>query len=306
MAQLIRPPALKPGATIGVAAISGPVYGGKLDLDLGIARLRARGYRVVEASNLRKRGSLFAGTDEERAKGYLELVRSPDVDAIFFARGGYGAVRVLSRLDAAEVRARPKIHLGGSDLTALFSWLHRQAGLVAFYGPMVAVEMPSEDGLDWEGVLSGSLLPSHRFAPEDVLTPGLAEGPIVGGCLSLLASLAGTPEAVVGDGAILLWEDVGEPAYRLDRMITQLEQAGTFDKLKGMVIGSVAPSSTEGPDTVRGWLADRFRGAPFPVGINLQVGHLPHPRTLPLGPAVRLALDLEGELTCLEPAVERA
>ena len=303
MALLTRPKALRPGATIGVAAISGPVDEGKLEA--GIARLRAKGFGVVEAANLRLRRGLFAGTDEERAAGYLELVRSPAVDAIFFARGGYGAARVLPLLSASEIRASPKIHLGGSDLTALFAWLHREAGLVAFYGPMVAVEMASEDGLDWEAVLAGALPPAHRFAPEDVLSPGRADGQIVGGCLSLLASLAGTPQALSAEGSVLFWEDAGEPAYRLDRMITQLEQAGTFDRLRGMVIGSLVPPAGEAPDALRGWLAERFRGAPFPVAMNVPGGHLSRPRTLPLGVRVLLTPGSEGGLSYLEPGVER-
>jgi muramoyltetrapeptide carboxypeptidase len=302
MAELVRPPALKKGGTIGVAAVSGPVDEGRLEA--GLARLRAKGYGVVEAANLRRRSGLFAGTDEERANGYLELVRNPSVDAIFFARGGYGAVRVLPLLSASEIRASPKIHLGGSDLTALFAWLRGEAGLVAFYGPMVAVEMPSEDGLDWEEVLSGALLPAHQFAPDDVLSPGQAEGLIVGGCLSLLASLAGTPQALSAEGSVLFWEDAGEPAYRLDRMITQLEQAGTFDRLRGMVIGSLVPPAGDAPGTLRGWLAERFRGAPFPVAMNLPGGHLSRPRTLPLGVRVLLTSGSEAGLAYLEPGVE--
>jgi muramoyltetrapeptide carboxypeptidase len=303
-AALVKPKALKKGGTIGVAAISGPVEEGKLEA--GLARLRAKGYRVVEASNLRRRSGLFAGTDEERAAGYLELVRSPAVDAIFFARGGYGAARVLPLLCASEIRANPKIQLGGSDLTALFAWLHRQAGLVAFYGPMVAVEMPSEDGLDWEEVLAGALPPAHGFAPEDVLSPGRAEGLIVGGCLSLLASMAGTPQALSAEGSVLFWEDVGEPAYRLDRMITQLEQAGTFDRLRGMVIGSLVPPAGEAPDGLRGWIAERFCRAPFPVAMNLAGGHLPRPRTLPLGVRVLFTPGNGGGLAYLEPGVVRS
>jgi muramoyltetrapeptide carboxypeptidase len=299
---LSKPPALERGATIGVAAISGPVDEARLNA--GIGRLEAKGYRIVEASNLRRRSGIFAGTDAERAEGYLELVRSPSVDAIFFARGGYGAARVLPLLPASEVRANPKIHLGGSDLTGLFAWLDRAAGLVSFYGPMVAVEMPSEDGLDWEAVLAGELPAAHRFLPEDVLSPGSADGPIVGGCLSLLASLAGTPQNLSAEGSILFWEDVGEPAYRLDRMITQLEQAGTFDRLRGMVIGSLVPPAGEAADALRRWLADRFRGAPFPVAMNVSAGHLARPRTLPLGLRVLLTLDGEGGLSYPETGVK--
>jgi muramoyltetrapeptide carboxypeptidase len=281
-----------------VAAVSGPVDEGKLDA--GIARLRSGGYRIVEASNLRKRDGLFAGTDEERARGYRELVRDPAVDAIFFARGGYGAARILPRLDAAESRANPKIHLGGSDLTALFTWLVQEAGVTPHYGPMVAVEMASEDGLDWESVLSGAPVPAHPFASRDVLCPGVGEGPLVGGCLSLLSSLAGTPRALDAGGAVLLWEDTGEQAYRLDRMLTQLEQAGTFDRLRGMVIGSLNPAPPETPELLRDWAASRFREAPFPVAMNLPAGHLPRPRTLPLGAPVRLSLTGAPVLSFLE------
>ena len=303
MADLIKPPALRPGVAIGVAAISGPVEESRLEA--GLAKVRARGYRVVEASNLRRRAGFLAGTDEERAAGYRELLRDRSVDAIVFARGGYGAMRVVPRLEVGEIRANPKIHLGGSDLTALFAWLTQSAGLVAFYGPMVAVEMAEQDGLDWEAVLSGEIPAPHRFSPKEVLSPGTAQGPLVGGCLSLLASLAGTPEAVAADGAILFWEEVGEATYRLDRMLTQLERAGTFDKLRGMVIGSVVPMAGEAPEASLGWLAERFREAPFPVAVNLPAGHLPRPRTLPLGIRARLRLEGSPALEFLEPAVER-
>jgi muramoyltetrapeptide carboxypeptidase len=143
----------------------------------------------------------------------------------------------------------------------------------------------------------------HRFERADVVAAGTGEGPLVGGCLSLLASLAGTPAALQADGCVLFWEDVGEAAYRLDRMLTQLEQAGTLDTLRGMVIGSVTPPAGETSALVREWLADRFGRAPFPVAVGLPAGHLPRPRTLPLGVRVRLSLDTEPALEFLEAAV---
>jgi muramoyltetrapeptide carboxypeptidase len=148
--------------------------------------------------------------------------------------------------------------------------------------------------LDWEAVLSGETPGTHAFAAEDVLAAGEAEGPLVGGCLSLLASLAGTPEAVSGRGAILFWEDVGEQAYRLDRLLTQLERSGTFDGLRGMVIGSVVPGRGESAETVREYLRERFANAHFPVAMGLPAGHLEAPRTLPLGPAARLRTSVSG------------
>ena len=137
------------------------------------------------------------------------------------------------------------------------------------------------------------------------LSPGDAEGPLVGGCLSLLASLAGTPEALSARGAVLFWEDIGEAVYRVDRMLTQLERSGTFDDLRGMVIGSVVPGRAESAETVREYLRDRFATASFPVALGLPAGHLPAPRTLPLGARVRLAVrrGAGGSLEFLEGAV---
>lgn len=301
--MLLRPPRLRPGATIGVANVSGAVDEARLER--GLAALRSKGYRVAEADNVRRRDGFLAGSDDERAAGYRSLLRDPAVNAIFFARGGYGASRVLARLDPAEVRSNPKIHLGGSDLTALFAFLRNHASLAAAYGPMVAVQMADGAELDWEPVLSGELPQPAAVAPDDVVAPGAGEGPLVGGCLSLLASLCGTPEAVDGRGAVLFWEDVGEETYRLDRMLTQLERSDTFKGLQAMIIGSIAPGRREGaesPEEIRSWLARRFAAAPFPVAAGFPAGHLAATRTLPLGARVRVDLD-RGTIDFLEAAV---
>jgi muramoyltetrapeptide carboxypeptidase len=287
-----KPPRLRRGATIGVAAISGPVDGPRLDL--GLERLRSRGYRVVEASNLRRRDGFLAGTDPERTAGYRELVCDPSVDAVFFARGGYGASRILAGLDPAEIRNNPKIHLGGSDLTALFAYIAIHAPLVTFYGPLVGVQLAGGGNLDWEEVVSGAPPDLHTVPPDDVIRPGRGEGPLVGGCLSLLASLCGTPEAVGGTGRVLFWEDVGEEIYRLDRMLTQLERSGTFEGLQALLIGSVTPGRREGmesPDEIRAWLRRRFAEAPFPVVMGFPAGHLDSTRTIPLGALARVDTD---------------
>jgi muramoyltetrapeptide carboxypeptidase len=284
----IRPPRLSPGATIGVAAVSGPVDPGRLAA--GVRALEALGYRSVLAPNIQSRRDFLAGSDSERAAGYRKLLADPSVDAIFFARGGYGASRILRFLDPREIRERPRIHLGGSDVTALFGFLGGQAGLVTMYGPMVAVSL-AQGGMDWESVLRGETPATHRFDGDDVLSGGIGSGPLRGGCLSLLASMAGTPEAVSGDGAVLFWEDVAEPLYRLDRMLTQLERSGTFDRLQAMIIGSISTGATGGgdsPEAVSAWLRERFAGAPFPVVRGFPAGHLANTRTLPLGVTVRL------------------
>lgn len=299
---MIKPPRLYPGATIGVAAVSGPVDPTRLEA--GLANLREKGYRVVEASNLRRRDGFLAGTDAERAAGYRELLADPAVDAIFFARGGYGAARILEHVDPEEIRSHPKIHLGGSDLTALFAFASSRASLVTFYGPMVAVQMAEATPLDWEPVLSGETVPPVELPASDQLAPGVGEGPLVGGCLSLVASLCGTPEAVRGAGSVFFWEDVGEEIYRLDRMLTQLERSGTFDRLEAMLIGTIAPgrAGAGSPEEVRAWLTARFEGAPFPVAMGFPAGHSPDTRTIPLGVKVRVDADLRT-VRFLEPGV---
>jgi len=289
MTPLVLPPRLRPGATIGIAAISGPVRPDRLAG--GVSALERRGYRVVLARNVRARRGFLAGSDRERAEGYRELLRNPEVDAIFFARGGYGASRILAELSPAEIAARPLIHLGSSDLTALFAYLRTWSNLASFYGPMPAVSMAREEGLDWEAVLAGARPEPHSFEENEVLAGGVGEGPLVGGCLSLVAALAGTPEAVDARDAVFFWEDVREPAYRLDRMLTQLERSGTLDRLQAMVIGSISPGARgggESPEAANAWLADRFAGAPFPVVRGFPAGHLRRTRTLPLGIPVRL------------------
>ena len=300
----VRPPRLKKGDTIGIAAVSRPVLAPKLNE--GIAFLELRGYRVVCAPNIhsRSRNGLFAGSDDERADGYRALLLDPDVDAIFFATGGYGAGRIFRRLAPHELVERPRIHLGGSDLTALFAYAAAHAGLTTFYGPMPAMTMAREPDLDWERVLTGAAPDPHTVTDADVLAPGVGEGPLVGGCLSLVAALAGTPEQVDGRGAVLFWEDVGEKAYRLDRMLTQLERSGTLDGLQAMIIGSITPGAVggESPDFVADWLRDRFGGSPFPVVCGYPAGHLPGNRTLPLGQPVRVDTDRRS-VEFLQPAV---
>jgi muramoyltetrapeptide carboxypeptidase len=287
------PPALSPGATIGVAAISGHVDGAKLDA--GIARLSSLGYRVREASNLRRRHGDFAGDDSERAEAYRALVADPEVEAIFFARGGWGAARILDLLDADEIAARPKIHMGGSDLTTLFAYLHAHARLVCFHGPMVAVDFArsdpdraTEEG--WQAVLAG--VPQEiPLAPAQIVRPGSASAPVVGGCLSMLVALEGTPEAVATAGRIVFWEDVHEEIYRLDRMLTQWKRAGRFDGVAGVIIGTLENIRHNGKDDARALsalLSDHFGDAPFPVVRDWPAGHGRLNRALALGGEVAI------------------
>jgi muramoyltetrapeptide carboxypeptidase len=288
-APFVLPPALKPGGTIGVAALSGRVDPARLDR--GLAYLRSRGYRVVEAANLRHAHGDFAGTDGERAAGYRALIENSPVDAIFFARGGWGAARVLPFLDFGAIAARPLIHMGGSDLTTLFASLQAHARLACFHGPMVAADFAAvprdpETESSWEPVLRGEAPLDLSLTSGQVVAAGIADAPIVGGCLSMLAALEGTAEAIDTDGKILFWEDVHEEVYRLDRMLVQLERAGRFAAPAGVIIGALENIVHHGrpdPEAVTALIQERFSNAPYPVVRDWPSGHGRRNRTLPLG-----------------------
>jgi muramoyltetrapeptide carboxypeptidase len=292
---------LRPGDTVGVAALSGPADPD--DLARGCAALEAMGFGVRLAANVGLRSGLLglAGSEEERLAGYRALLVDPDVRAILFARGGYGATPLLSHIDADELTAHPKIHCGFSDLTALSGFLLSRCGLPSFHGPMVAADLAR--GLD---PLSASFFPSmlegrgpaELTLPEaDVLAPGDAEGRLVGGCLSLLAAMVGCGYEFPYEGSVLLLEEVGEEAYRIDRMLVTLRDAGRLAKLRGILIGSLATvtfGGTGDPARLRALLTERLAPLGIPVVAGVAAGHRGPNVTLPIG--ARVAWD-EGRRT---------
>ena len=307
-APLLKPRRLVPGDLLGVAALSGPVDPGALDR--GCAALAGMGYRVRVAGNagLRSGALGLAGTDDERLEGYRDLLSDPEVRGILLARGGYGITRILPRLDPEEVSRDPRVHCGFSDATALHAFLLTRCGIPSFHGPMVAADLSRD--LDplvsryFPSMLEGRG-PGQVEAPNaDVLVPGTASGRLVGGCLSLLAALVGTPEEFDTDGAILFLEDVAEEAYRVDRMLGTLERAGRFAKLAGVLIGNLSGITFGGAEDaprLRALLVERLGGLGVPVAFGLPFGHRGPNVPLPVGGRVtwdgeRRTLRLEEEI----------
>jgi len=293
MKELRKPPRLRPGDTIGIAALAGPVDADRLEV--GCQRLRALGYRLRLARNLLVRcGTLgLAGSDVERHEAYRELLRNPEVRAILFARGGYGVTRVLPLLDPEEVGANLKIHCGFSDLTALSAFLLARCGIPSFHGPMVAADLAAEPhqrtDAFFPSMLEGRGPAELALDEADVLVPGDASGPLLGGCLSLLAAMAGTPDEPDYDGAVLFLEDLNEEAYRLDRMLGTLVYGGRFAKLRGILIGSLTGITFGGGEDagrLRALLLERLEPIGVPVVFGLPAGHTRPNVTLPLGARV--------------------
>jgi muramoyltetrapeptide carboxypeptidase len=305
--RIAKPPRIRPGDVVGVVAPSGVVDEERLGT--GVRVLEGLGFRVELGKAVLARQTYLAGDDEARRADLQRMIDDPRVRAIFCARGGYGSQRVVPLLDLRALARQPKAIVGYSDATALLT-AAVNAGVVAVHGPMVADDLAR--GLSPRSLAHlTTLLSDPGFLWEASLPlavqPGRAAGRLAGGCLSVLATLVGTPSAPDTAGAILFLEDVHEWPYRVDRLLTQLRQAGKLDGVAGVVFGTMATCRSQdgvgAVDVVRQF----FAGAPYPVAFGLAAGHDPAATTvenlaLPLG--ARVEIDTEsGRLAALEPAV---
>jgi muramoyltetrapeptide carboxypeptidase len=301
----LLPPPAGPGDRVGVAALSGPVDPERLDR--GVAALRRLGFEPVLADNLvhnlRSRHGLFAGSDAERLGAFHRLAADPDLRAIFFARGGYGLMRVLPGIDWDLLRRHPRAYVGYSDLTPFLLEIARRVGLVAFHGPMVAADLARglsrEEEKSLLGALAGRYPAEQPFTrwlrpPDPSFARGGVRGTLLGGCLSLLVATLGTPFAPDLEGGIVFWEDVNEPPYRVDRMLTHLGLSGNLANIAGMIVGQLEGGQEPADRPVGGsidWstvVADGLAGYSWPLAWGLESGHFAPNRTLPVGLPARL------------------
>ncbi|HLW69525.1 MAG TPA: LD-carboxypeptidase [Candidatus Binataceae bacterium] len=296
--NIIKPQALRPGDTIGVVAPAAAVE--RAHLERGVAALSAMGYRVKISPHALDRSGILAGEDVVRAAELTAFFADPEVKAIFAARGGYGSGRLLPLFDFAALARTPKIFLGFSDETYLLNALVAQARMVAFHGPMVAMDFshgvsaPARDHL--LRLLAGETRELTLEAPT-ALRPGSARGPLLGGCLSVVVAMIGTPWEPLFDGAILFLEDTGEKAYRIDRMLTQLGQAGILRRVAGIVFGAIRPvegSAREGA-LIRDFIGEATAQLDCPVLSGIEAGHGTANFALPLG----LPAQLDATARCL-------
>ncbi|MGC5012124.1 S66 peptidase family protein [Streptosporangium sp. DT93] len=240
-AGLTLPSPPRPGDTVAVVAPCGPPDPERLAR--GVRVLEGLGLKVVTGPHILERDRYLAGSDAGRAADLHQAWCDPAVTAVFCARGGYGATRILGLLDWDAMRAAgPKAFVGSSDVTALHGALAVELGIASWFGPMPACSTISDpEGPEprtfgnFTAALAGTPPP---IAGDRVITGGAVTAPVTGGNLSLLAALCGTPYALSARGRIVLLEDVAEAPYRIDRMITQLSQAGALDGAAGFVLGS--------------------------------------------------------------------
>ena len=303
---MIRPPALRPGARVALVAAAGPLPEG--GVDRAVQRVAGLGWEPVPGRHCRGRSGYLAGADFERAADLNAALRDPGIDAVWMLRGGYGVMRILEVVDWEALARRPKPLIGYSDNTALHLGALR-AGVVAFHGPHPHTEAFPDFARDAllrvvASPAAAGVLPGTAGTEVETVEGGAAEGMLVGGNLSLVAALLGTPYAAPAEGAILFLEEVGEHAYRLDRLLSQLRLAGVLGRVAGIAVGQVTetPGEGEGIPAAVDVLRDRLGGLGVPVAIGFPFGHVDDNWTLPLGVRARLDADA-GTLALLEPAV---
>jgi muramoyltetrapeptide carboxypeptidase len=297
--SLLIPKALKHGDVVGVTAASGPASSDLLSQ--GIVFLQELGFRVKTGCHLYEKNGYLAGTDGQRCEDLNAMLGDPDVRAIIFARGGYGVMRLLDRLDRKSIIQDPKILVGMSDITALQLSLFNRFNLLTFSGPMVAGQVG--EGLDdaskesFVRALKAPLNGRNLWPPDSsirVLRKGSAQGRLIGGCLSLVAALMGTTHVPDFQDSILFLEDVNEPPYRIDRMLMQLRLAGALGEVGALVLGHfLGPEGEDLGSEVDGIVMELTKERPVPIISGFPHGHVLPNVTLPHGAPVRLDTDTQ-------------
>lgn len=314
----VLPPRLTPGDTVGVVAPASATF---QTVDLVIAResLEALGLKVSIGKHVLARHGYLAGRDEDRAADINTFFADRNVRAVLPIRGGWGSSRVLPHLDYGLIRNNPKVVVGFSDITALHMAIHAKTGLVTFHGPngmgrwdewslgyfkrvlfsgeAVTMENPTE--LSDRNALAQT---EHRV---QTITPGTARGRLLGGNLTVLTAILGSPYVPSFDGAILFLEDVGEDLYRVDRMFTQLKLAGILDRIRGFVFGTCAecePGEGFASLTLEEILGDHIKPLGVPAWFGAMIGHQTPQWTVPVG--IEAEIDAtRGTIRMLSPAV---
>lgn len=285
MNQRLLPRRLRPGDVVGVVAPAGPFD--RRTFVKGLAQLQALGLVLRCDEEIFRKSGYLAGSDEMRAAQINRCFADPGISGIVCARGGYGTLRLLPRIDFETVRRHPKIFMGFSDITALLAAFWFKCRLVTFHGPVVTT-LAAANPVTRAGVRA-FLMDCGRnvVKPRNpaVLREGLAEGTLLGGNLTTLCHLVGTDFAPLFEDCILFLEDVGEAPYRIDRMLTQMKMAGCFKGLRGLVLGSFRDC---GPRRrIYRIAADLLDDAAIPILGGFAIGHDRTHLTLPVGvPAV--------------------
>lgn len=311
------PKRLKKGDTIGLIApassFSDEAYQNALD------HLRYFGFEVKEGKHLHDQKGYLAGEDLARAADINAFFADDTIDGIWCLRGGYGTTRLLSMLDYKMIKKNPKALIGYSDITALLMAIYHKTGLVGFHGPVATSDFPEYSEKYFRAVVMEGKTAVYPLAKENqekgleddafaarTIRSGQAQGKLLGGNLSLLSAMIGTPYMPSAKNAIVFIEDIGEKPYRIDRMMTQLLESGWLQEASGLALGifnDCHPDEGDRSLTLKEVIDDRIKGLNIPIAYGYSFGHISNQMTLPIGGKVAMDAD-KISIRLLEKAVK--
>jgi len=295
---MLKPKSLKRGHRIGV--VSPSYWLEKKGLGNAVTVFQKKGYEVQLGDSVYLKDGPFAGTPQQRANDINQMFSDPNIDAIFCARGGYGANRVLPLLDYDLIQSKPKIFMGYSDITAFLTSITQKTGLVTFHGPMLSTFKNKLVPYNLDtlvNVLSGKedirIVEPNELKPT-ILKSGKAIGPLWGGNMCLLVNRLGTKNQLNTDGVILFIEDVDENLYAFDRMLFHMKEAGMFENIRGLIVGELTEMKDEiipFGKTTDEIILDVCGDLNIPIVTNFPCGHGNYQATLPISLPVELRAD---------------
>ncbi|MEL6866887.1 MAG: LD-carboxypeptidase, partial [Bacteroidota bacterium] len=306
---------LQPGDRIGLIAPSSSITEERFEKAL--VNIRNLGFEPIPSPNAQAQQGYLAGTDEQRLQDLHQMFADDSIKGIWCIRGGYGSARLLPQIDYRLIRKNPKIIIGYSDITALLQGIYLRSGLVGFHGPAAASDFPDYTSRHVKALLMEpqsnyliDMAEEHQQSEAleyqlEVIRSGTATGRLVGGNLSLISALAGTPYEWKIKNKIIFLEDIGEKPYRIDRMLTQLLQATDMRKAAAIILGifvDCQPGPRDRSLSLSDALKDRLANLGIPVIYGMSFGHIAHQFTLPIG--IKAQIDTQSaQLQLLEPAV---
>jgi len=284
-----KPVRLKKGDAVGIVAPAS--HFDPETFHRGIAVFESMGFVPVFDRHLFEKDGSFAGTDSHRAAQVNRFFSDPKIKAVFCARGGFGALRILSLLDFDSIQKNPKSLIGFSDITALHAAISTRCNLVTFHGPTVTTLSTATEKArnSFYSVIASDHVPIIKPKNGLTLQSGSAEGPVAGGNLTTLCHLVGTPFQPDLDGCIVFFEDIGEAEYRIDRMLTQMKLAGCFKGVTGVALGNFRRCGIK--ETIDQIFLETFKEYGIPILAGFTMGHQRSNLTIPFGIAATLDTD---------------
>jgi len=297
--SLIQPPYLKAGDTVAIVATSGILKNRTAEIEKAMALLKSWGLHFIIGKHLYSKANHFAGTDDERCEDFQNALDDPKISAIWCARGGYGSVRILDKLNYSKFKENPKWIIGYSDITALHNQIHNE-GFQSVHAMMCtslqdAPETIKETISTFKKAIFGTSL-KYTLAGSNYNKTGTVTGQLVGGNLTMLHTMLGSKTSINTSGKILFIEEIGEYKYHIDRMLQSLKRAGYFDNCKGVIIGDFTKTkknTTPWGVSIEQLILDALTDYNFPIAFNMDAGHAKDNRAMVLGKTVELLVNTD-------------